>query len=121
LGKHEDAMAAASYNTTPAGGNWANNGTWAGGSVPGSWQNHSVTINNGSVTLTSTTTSLNGFTLIRIVNGKTFTSGTTTTNNNLSMQNVTFDVADGNVTVYGNLTLNSTTMTVTQGDLVVTG
>lgn len=120
FGKNENAMAAATYNTTPTGGNWATGSTWAAGSAPANWGNHTVYI-NGDVSLTNTTTALNGFSLIRLNNGKSFTSGTSSVNNNLSMQNVTFNVMNGNVTVYGNLTLNNTALTVAAGDLTVTG
>lgn len=120
IGRIQDAFAAATYNSTTAGGNWATGSTWVGGASPGSWGNNTANI-LGNVTLTSSTTEINGFNLITLNNGKSFTSGSTTTPNNISFQNVTFNVISGNITVYGNLTLNSTALTITTGNLAVTG
>ncbi len=119
LGIFENVFAAATYTSTTTGGNWTTGSTWTGGSAPGNWSNNTVNI-NGNVTLAGTS-ELNGFTLITLNNGKSFTSGTSATANNLSFQNATFNVVNGNIMVYGNLTLNSTAMTITTGSLTVTG
>ncbi|RAV99773.1 hypothetical protein [Pseudochryseolinea flava] len=103
--------------TTNAAGPWATGATW-GGTAPSDWQGYSAIINH-NVTVPS---SINGFNQIRINSGRSFTSGSAGTPQNLSMQNVTnFNVNNGNVTVYGDLTLNATTMTITTGSLTVTG
>ena len=110
---------AANY-TTGSAGNWATSSIW-GGTVPSQWGNHTVNINH-NVTLTNTTTALNGFTAINLNGGRSFTSGLTTTANNLSLQSTNFTIVNGVMTVYGNLTLNSnSSLVLTSGSLVVTG
>lgn len=118
FGRFENLFAGSTFNTATAG-NWATGTTW-GGSAPGNWSSNTANINH-NITLTSTTTAINGFTLITLNNGKSFTSGTSTTSNDLSFQNVTFNVTNGNIIVYGNLTLNNTALTITSGTLTVTG
>lgn len=110
---------AATYNSTTTGGNWASTGTWVGGAVPGSWGSHTVNI-NGNVSLTSSTNSLSGFTLISLASGKSFTSGTSTTSNSLTLTQNTFNSA-GTIVIYGDLNLNDTDLNLTTGSLVVTG
>ncbi len=110
---------AATYNTTTTGGNWASTGTWVGGAVPGDWASNTVNI-NGNVSLTSSTTSLSGFSLISLVSGKSFTSGTTSSSNNLTLTQDIFNSA-GTIVIYGDLTLNDTDLNLTAGSLVVTG
>lgn len=112
---------AATYNTSGSGGNWANTGTWSGGVVPASWGTHTVNI-NANVSLTASTTVLNGFAAINLNAGRSFTSGSAGTPNNLAMQSVNFNVVNGVMTVYGDLTLNSSTnLNITSGSLIVTG
>lgn len=120
FGRFENAFAGSTYNTTTTGGDWATASTWTPSGAPSNWSNNTANL-NGNVTLNSSTTSINGFTAINLNNGKSFTSGTSSTANDLSMQSVTFNVVNGNVIVYGNLTLNSTTLTITSGSLTVTG
>src|SRR5690242_2534420 len=110
---------AATYNTTTTGGNWAATGTWVGGSVPANWASHTVNI-NGNVSLTSSTTAINGFSLISLASGKSFTSGTSSSSNNLTLTQNTFNSA-GTIVIYGDLTLNDTDLNLTAGSLVVTG
>lgn len=110
------SLSAQTY-TTNANGAWATGATW-GGTAPSDWQNYNAIINH-NVTAPS---AINGFTQIRINSGKTFTSGTAGTPQNLSMQSVAnFSVTNGNVTIYGDFTLNASAMTITTGTLTVTG
>lgn len=120
FGRFENAFAGSTYNTTTTGGDWATNSTWTPSGAPANWGSNTANL-NGNVTLTNTTTAINGFTAINLNNGKSFTSGTSSTANDLSMQSVTFNVVNGNIIVYGNLTLNNTTLTITTGSLTVTG
>jgi hypothetical protein len=110
---------AATYNTTTTGGNWASTGTWVGGSVPGSWASHTVNI-NGNVSLTRSTTSLSGFSLISLASGKSFTSGTSSSSNSLTLTQNIFNSA-GTIVIYGDLTLNDTDLNLTAGSLIITG
>jgi len=111
---------AATYNTTTTGGNWAATGTWVGGSVPANWASHTVNI-NGNVSLTSSTTSLSGFSLISLASGKSFTSGTSSSSNSLTLTQNIFNAA-GTIVIYGDLTLNDTDLNLAAGSsLVVTG
>jgi hypothetical protein len=112
--------AGATFTSTTTGGNWATGGTWTGGSTPANWANNTAVL-NGNISLTSTTTAINGFTSITLNNGKSFTSGTSSIANDLTLQNVTFNVVSGSMTVYGNLALSSTALTITSGNLIVTG
>lgn len=103
---------AATYNTTPAGGNWSSNGTWTGPSAPPNWGNHTANI-YGDVTAPA---AIQGFTLITLNNGKTFTASSVT------LQNIAnFNVISGDIVVNGDLTLNNSTLTITSGNLTVTG
>jgi len=120
FGRFQIAFAGSTYTSTTTGGDWATNSTWVSGASPGSWSSNTANL-NGNITLNSTTTAINGFTAINLNSGKSFTSGTSTVSNDLSMQSVTFTVVNGNITVYGNLTLNATTLTITTGSLTVTG
>jgi hypothetical protein len=111
---------AATYNTTTTGGDWASTGTWVGGTVPASWASHTVNI-NGNVSLTSSTTSLSGFSLISLASGKSFTSGTSSSSNSLTLTQNIFNAA-GTIVIYGDLTLNDTDLNLTAGSsLIVTG
>jgi hypothetical protein len=111
---------AATFNTTTTGGNWATGSTWVGSSVPGDWASNVANI-YGNVTLTSSTTSINGFSLITLNNAKSFTSGTSSNSNNLTLTQTTFNVPSGNIVIYGDLTLNDTDLNMTSGSLIVTG
>lgn len=109
---------AATFNTTATGGNWNTNGTWTGNAVPSNWGNHTANI-YGTVAAPSI---IQGFTLITLNNGKSFTSGTSSAAQSLTLQNIiNFNVISGDITVYGDLTLQSTTITITSGSLTVTG
>ena len=119
FGRFENVFAGTTYTAT--GGDWANSATWSTpGGPPANWGSNSAIL-NGNITLVNTTTAINDFPSITLNGGKSFTSGTSTTANDLSMQNVTFTVVNGNVTIYGNLTLNNSSLTITTGSLTVTG
>lgn len=110
---------AATFNSTTGGGSWSSTGTWQGGIVPADNGSHTVNI-IGDV---AAPTSLQGFTALSLSNGKFFTSGTSSINQNLTLNAITnFNVVNGNIVVYGDLTLtNNTTLTITSGSLTVTG
>ncbi len=120
VGVYKDAFAASDLASTKTDGNWADGMIWEGKVTPTNWADNIVKI-NGNITLTSSTTAIEGFKLITLDNGKSFTSGTSSTLNNLSMQNVNFDVLNGDITIYGDLTLTSSTLTIASGSLTVTG
>jgi hypothetical protein len=124
LGQFEKSIAAppggSTFTSTTTGGNWATGSTWSGGSAPSNWGNNTAVL-NGNITLTSSTTAINGFTSITLNNGKTFTSGTSSAANDLSMQSVTLNVVSGSMVIHGNLTVSSSSLTITSGTLTVTG
>jgi hypothetical protein len=112
------SFAQSTFNTNNNTG-WSTGSTWIGGSAPGNNGGHTANVNHN----VSTPASLAGFALITINGGKTLTSGSVGTPQNLTLQNITnFNLVNGNLTVYGNLTLsNATTLTITSGTLTVTG
>jgi hypothetical protein len=111
-------FAQSTFNTNNNTG-WSTGSTWIGGSAPGNNGGHTANVNHN----VSTPGTLAGFALVTINGGRTLTSGSVGTPQNLTLQNITnFNLVNGNLTVYGNLTLsNGTTLTITSGTLTVTG
>ncbi len=110
----------ATFTSTSSGGDWATESTWTDGSVPENDGNN-IAILNGDISLKGSTTAIDGFTSITLNSGKSFTSGSPSVTNDLSMEKVTFNVANGTIVIYGDLTLTGTNLMITTGSLNVTG